>query len=190
MLSSFRDSSKKQYDTYLRQYFEFYNGVLDVNPHKLICFLTSLYERGVGYSGINTARSALSSASSMLGGVKVGQDAMVCRFMRGIFNLKPSLPRYTVTWDPDVALKFLAVDSSKLLLLEFSRKVVFLITLLAGQRIDTVANLRIEDLSFTDSSLTIYVRRVKQSRPGVNQKPLVFKTCKDCPNLCVVKQLK
>jgi integrase len=145
--------------------------------------------RGVGYSAINTARSALSSVSTMLGGEKFGDNPIICRFMKGIFNLRPTQAKYTHIWDPEIALKFLDMDSDKLSLLEFSRKIVFLVTLLSGQRVATIANLKLSDVSLTETKIVIIVGKVKQSRPGYHQEPLRFQKFVDKPNICVVTQL-
>lgn len=185
-----RESTKKQYSYYLKQFMTFHQeSDLIIDANKLLVFLDSLYNRGLGYSAINTARSALSSVSSLLGKDKVGEDAIVCRFMKGIFNLRPTLPRYVCTWDPEVALKLLDVDSNNLSLLEFSRKVVFLVTLLSGQRVATIANLKLSDVSITETRISISVGLVKQSRPGYSQKPIQFNSFPEKPNVCVVNQL-
>ena len=58
-----------------------------------IDFLVSLYKSGLGYSAINTARSALSSLLVLEDEVKFGEHPLVARCMKGIFNLKPALPK-------------------------------------------------------------------------------------------------
>jgi len=60
-------------------------------------FLTSLYRQGLGYSAINTARSVLSAIITLGDKTTFGEHPLVTCFMKGIFELKPSLPRYTVT---------------------------------------------------------------------------------------------
>ena len=40
--------------------------------------------------------------------VCVGQHEIVSRYMMGLFNSRPPLPRYTSTWDVDVVLKYLS----------------------------------------------------------------------------------
>lgn len=156
---------------------------------QLLKFLEHLYSKGLRYSVLNTARSAVSTVSSMLTGKKIGEDPIICRFLKGVFNLRPSLPRYTSTWDPEQVLSYLDVDSSKLSMLEFSRKVVFLVTLLSAQRMSTIANLRHNDLTIYDDKISISVGVVKQTRPGYSQKPIEFHKFPDRPHLCVYVQL-
>lgn len=65
-----------------------------------------LFSSGLGYSAINTARSALSSVITLENGT-FGSQPLVGRFMKGIYEMKPSLPRYASTWDVGVVLKHL-----------------------------------------------------------------------------------
>ena len=37
-----------------------------------------------------------------------GSHRLVCRFMEGVFETKPSLPRYTETWDVNIMINYLA----------------------------------------------------------------------------------
>jgi len=70
-------------------------------------YLASLFHAGIGYSGLNTARSALSSFATIKRHGQIGKHNLVNRFMRGIFHLKPSLPRYNFTWNASDLLKYL-----------------------------------------------------------------------------------
>ena len=63
-------------------------------------FLQELYARGLGYSCLNTARSALSSFIVLDGNVTVGNHPLVQRFLKGVFQTRPAflviLPRGTL----------------------------------------------------------------------------------------------
>ena len=67
-------------------------------------FLTEIFASGVGYSSVGTARSALSSVLIMNNGISFGKHNLVQRFMKDIFNLRPTLPRQFAVWDPDIVL--------------------------------------------------------------------------------------
>ncbi|GFO14190.1 tyrosine recombinase [Plakobranchus ocellatus] len=60
-----------------------------------------MFKEGNGYSSINTARAAISSLNDL------GSCPLVCRFMRGVFNLRPSRLRYTFIWDISIVLNYL-----------------------------------------------------------------------------------
>ena len=59
-------------------------------------FLTDTFKSGSGYSAINTARSAMSSTVVLPNGATFGEHPLVRplvrRFLKGVFELKPSLP--------------------------------------------------------------------------------------------------
>ena len=71
LMASWRKSTGKQYKTYLSQWVTYCkNKQLDVTHGTIndgLHFLTLLYKQGVGYSAINTARSALSLLIRRLG---------------------------------------------------------------------------------------------------------------------------
>ena len=71
-------------------------------------FFTTLFKEGnLGYSSLNLARGALSSLGLTIDSIPVGRHAMVIRYMKGIFNLRPPRPRYESTWDVSKVLHFL-----------------------------------------------------------------------------------
>ena len=104
------------------------------NVKTLTKFLTLLVKEGLSYSSINTARSAVSLRYTML---PLGSHPLISRFMKGVFNLKPTLPKTSVTWDAGKVFKFLKTwhPAKKLSLIQLlSIKVVLLCLLITGQR--------------------------------------------------------
>lgn len=106
-------------------------------------FLTLLYQQGLTYSAINTARSALSSYITLENGTSVGQHPLVLGLMKGIFQEEPLRPKYTEMWDVSIVLSPLQslspVDKLPL-------KLVVLILLVSGQRGHTVQLLIIDHM--------------------------------------------
>ena len=70
-------------------------------------FLNEYFNTGVGYSAVNSARSALSSLIKPLHGIPFGKDPLVSRFLRGVFNIRPALPRYVTTWNVSKVFQYL-----------------------------------------------------------------------------------
>ena len=91
--------------------------------------LTYLYRQGLGYSAINTARSALSAVITLGDKTTFGEHPLVTRFLKGIFEIKPSLPRYSVVWDVGTVLKYLQTlrPISDLPLKQLTTKLVMLL---------------------------------------------------------------
>ena len=96
-------------------------------------------DSGLGYSAINTARIALSSILSMSEKTAFGAHPLVCRFLRGVFAERPSLPRYKTIWDVNTVLKYLrGIQINKdLTLRDLTLKLTMLLALLSGQRCQT-----------------------------------------------------
>jgi hypothetical protein len=104
----------------------------------------------------------------------VGNHSLVKRFLRGVFNIKPSLPRYVNTWDVNIVLNFLKNMNSfdVISLRELSYKLVTLIALCTGQRCQTLSVLKLSDMNIINGIVYFRVSELlKQSRPGVRLKP-------------------
>ena len=65
---------------------------------EVLNFLAEIFDSGVSYSAVGTARSALSTFL-WVEGKPAGTHPLVCWFLRGVFAERPALPRYEVTWD-------------------------------------------------------------------------------------------
>ena len=134
-------------------------------------------------------RSALSSLLGVLDGKPIGQLPLVKRFMKGIFNKKPALPKYNSTWDVEVVLAFLKTLTPvhTLSLRYLSYKLVMLLALLTGQRMQTLHSLDLNDIEASDSQLTFSVNALlKSSRPGSHLKPIIIPAFPDDKTLCLV----
>ena len=58
-------------------------------------FLTDLFNQGLSYSTINTARSALSTIVMIDGEKSFGSNHVVTRFMKGVFETRKPKPNTT-----------------------------------------------------------------------------------------------
>ncbi|CAG2240323.1 unnamed protein product [Mytilus edulis] len=197
IIASWKPATRQQYWTYFKRWLLFCSE-RKINSFKatelnVLEFLTSLYEIGLGYSAINTARSMLSSFMSVNQEKTVGQWPLVKRFLKGIFNLKPSLPRYQRTWDVEVVLKYLKTLSPvyMLSLRVLTYKLVTLLLLLTGQRLQTIHSLDLDDITVTDSNIYIDVRSLlKCSKPGRHLQPIELPAFIEDKSLCIVTVLK
>ena len=71
-------------------------------------FLTRLHDDGLSNSAINTAKSMLSSMLEVIHNAYIGNNVLVRRFMKGIFHIKPAVPKTLFTWDVKLVLAFLS----------------------------------------------------------------------------------
>ena len=86
LMASWRPGTSKQYDSYLRKWSCYCkdNGINRCHPTitQAIEFLVSLYSSGLGYSAVNSARSALSAVIIMDDGSKFGEHPLVCHCLK------------------------------------------------------------------------------------------------------------
>lgn len=193
MVQSKRQSTHKQYDCYLQEWFS-YCCEHGLSPHccnvtKAIEFLEHLrLSRGLGYSAINTARSALSSILVPIDNISFGKHHLVRTYLRGVYNITPPVPRYHNTWDPALVLKLLQTWSpaKDLDLKTLTFKVVTLTLLVSGQRIQTLPFLSLDYMQKTDSCYTFRIYdHLKQSRPGYKNPVISLKAYPNDVSLCI-----
>ena len=154
-----------------------------------MCFLAKLFEDNHKHGVIAVARSALSAVLPKRNGLSFGQDPTVSQMMKGIFKLRPTLPKYTVTYDPDIVLRYMTTlpDNSSLTLELLTKKLVMLLCLLSGQRSQSIHAIQTNYMKFTNNKYICYIPKVlKTSKPGKHQEPLEFEKFPQNARLCVV----
>ena len=111
IMASWRSGTGKQYQSYLSRWESFCKeqGIhhTTATVEIGIDFLASIFQPGLGYSAINTARSALSSVIHTSDHNNFGTHPLVVRLLKGGFQLKPSLPKYSHVWDVGTVLNYL-----------------------------------------------------------------------------------
>ena len=145
------------------------------------------------YSALNTARCALSTVCFTSGHYTFGQHPLVCRFIKGIFECRPSLPRYQETWDVTVVLDYLAKlgPPEKLSLKNLTLKVVMLMALLSGQRCQTLHTFSIDFMQISSDKCVFFLNSLlKTSRPGKHLTYVEFQAYALDVSLCVVKHVQ
>ena len=101
LVNSWRTGTQSRYGTYIREWFKQQIDPMHPNIINVLEFLHSLKMRNVGYSVINTARSALTTFIT-IDNHTVRMHSLVCRYLKGVFNEFPVLPKYSFTWDVGV----------------------------------------------------------------------------------------
>ena len=64
-----------------------------------------LYEKGLQYNTLGTYRSTISAFHTGFNGISVGEHPKVKKLMRGVNNIRPPQPKYTVIWEVDQVLQ-------------------------------------------------------------------------------------
>ena len=161
--------------------------------NEVVEFLTFLFESGEGYSAINSARSALSTMIVDKNSMPVGRVPAVKRFMKGVFRLRPSLPRYSCIWDVNIVLDYLKVfyPNEELPLSHLTLKLTMLLALTTAQRTQTLHVLDIEDFQIYDNLVMIPITaRLKQTNARNNKFKIELRSLEEDPSICVVECLK
>ena len=193
ILNSWRIRTQKQYRVYLAKWQSLADkwavDPLHAPVNKVLDFLQELYEGGLGYSCLNTARSALSSFIVLKGNITAGNHPLVQRFLKGVFPTRPAIPHYVSTWDTSLVLDYLKTlhPRKDIDLQNLTYKLVMLCALVTGQRCQTLHLMNL-DYMHRDSSMSYIFhidQLVKQSAPGKDQPVLNIPRFPSDSPLCV-----
>lgn len=153
--------------------------------------LSEFKKEGRSYSTMNTIRSAISAIAN-ISEHPAGQHPLVSRFMKAIFQDRPSFPRCHTTWDPQLVLNYLMSlgPDNELPLIQLSGKVTVLMLLLSGQRGQTLHLLDTRNMTVSESRVTFRIGDpLKTSRPGAHMSELIFDAYPSDKKLCVVTSI-
>jgi len=156
-------------------------------------FLAKLFkESTIGYSAVNTARSALSAIITPINGIPFGKQPLIQRLMRGVFKQRPSLPKYTVTFDVKKVFDFIeSLDFDHLDLEMLTKCLAVMLCLLSGQRSQTLTKLSIDFMHLEESKVVFYIPSLlKTSRPNFHQAPLEFVAYPQNESICPIRMLR
>ncbi|CAH0724930.1 unnamed protein product, partial [Brenthis ino] len=162
---------------------------LEPSVHAVISFIIHQYNRGDSYGSISTHRSAL----SLLLRHDIGTDDRISRILRGVYKLRPSVPKYKNTWDPQVVLSKLDTwyPNSELSLEKLTIKLVMLLALCTAHRLQTFSLIKINNIKCFASVIKIYIIDIiKTSRPGKDQPILSLPFFLENPSICPAKTLQ
>ena len=196
-MSSWKDGTKTRYATYISRWILYCNRLstdpFNTSVHTALNFLADQYHtQDLGYSAVNTARSALSAILTLTDspGVTFGSHKLVARFMKGIFVERPSLPRYSVTWDVDIVLDYLkTISINDISLNMLTKKLALLLALCSAQRVQTIKAIKLSQAHITESACIFYLDSVlKTTTPRRHQSPLEFSLFCEA-NLCIVRHV-
>ena len=114
------------------------------------------------YGILAVVRSALSVILPKQNGKPFGQEEIVNQTIRGIIKLRPSFPKYTVTYNPDVILKYMnrLPENEQLNLEMLTKKLPTLLCLLSRKRSQSIQKVRLDYASFQKDKCNFYIPTV------------------------------
>ena len=174
IMHSWRDLSHKQYDVHIRKWILFCSArkidPIYTNITDALEFLATMFDQKLSYSSINSARSALSTIlqTSSNCNYTFGEHPEIKRFMKGVYQNTPPMPRYNKTWDDNVVLQYLRGmgKATELSIKELTLKLVILIAITSTCREQTTHLLDLKGLVKENNCFVFIIdSNIKQSRP-------------------------
>ena len=145
------------------------------------------------YGAITVARSALSTILPKIRRKTFGQDLNVSRMIKGIFKLRPSLPKYITTYDPNIMLRYIdSLPHDNFLLMKLlTKKVVHITAPAKWTTCAVLAGLKIIKIKPIKWHIPFYIDKILETtKPGKPQKPLEYREFNSNKKLCVILSLK
>lgn len=193
LLSLWRQSTKLQYGSHIRRWVSFcLCRKMDPFSSSLSFLLDFLLlkfkkEKGCSYSSMNTIWSTI-SAVACIDDQPAGRHLLVNRFMRAVFQKKPSLAWHHTTRDPEAVLNNLKhLDANEnLSISQLLRKLAIFMLLTSGQCGLTLHLLDTRSMSIFDTRVSFRIGDpLKTSRPGDHMLELVFDAYVPDSKICV-----
>lgn len=175
-MASVTESTLKQYNSALKRWWGYCNlksvNVFTKSPEHILEFFAYCFREGNSYGALNSYRVALNQIISN----DVLSDIRIKRFFKGVYNLRPNLPRYENIWDPSVVLDYLnKLPCEKLNLKELTFKLAMLLLLATGQRLQTIASIETCNIEKAADKLSIKIpKRLKTSARNIKQPNFIF----------------
>ena len=182
-----RKQTRSKYNSIQKAWMKYCND-LGVDPMKqstgfFLNFLAEGYQRNLKWG---TLRSYVPALHKYLKYVDIFQ---VRRLLKGVFNLRPPVARYTVVWDVNAVLQFLTAMVVKDLY-DLSMKLATLLMILSGNRVNMLTHFDLTNMYINETECTFTFDHVlKATRANFNAEPMTFRAYPECPQICPVSTI-
>ena len=154
LLASWAPKTRTNYEVEWVQYCQDNNitNLSYATYEQAMSFLAYLFHKENSNSSVIAVPwSAVSAILLLKEGKTFGESQEVSKMLKEIFKLRLTFPKYTVIYDPDIILPYMDAlpTNTSLLLEDLTKMLCTLLSLLSGQRCQTIASL---DLKFSDQS--------------------------------------
>lgn len=182
----------KQYSASLKRWWEFCQNLgqdpFDARTDFVLGFLSGWFKEGAAYGTLNSARAAI----SLILAKPLSDEPVISRFFKGVFRLKPALPKYSKTWNSEIVLKEAAKMEplDTLSITKITEKLVILLAMGTGHRVQTFSLINIDHINIDSSGVEInIVDLIKTSRPGSAQPNFFIPFFVNNPSVCLARVL-
>lgn len=193
MISSIGEKTIKQYSNCYKKWWD-YCLKQKISPYtyginSVLNFLLSCFNEGLSYSSINTYRSSL----ALILNFSQHDGNTIKRFLKGVYNKRPSTPKYSTTWDPNPILLYLEkiYPLHVFTIKDITLKLVTLLALTSASRVQTISKIFLQNIMFKRDKIEIKIsEKIKTSGPNKAQPFLIFPYFSEKPELCVARTLE
>ena len=119
--------------------------------------MAHLFRQGKSYRCINSYKCAICQTLVASDNIDLSSNPAIKKFMKGIFNIRPPIPRYSSVWDVSKVLSYLKTLSpiSDISLKQLTLKCVALLALASVQRVQSIASLEISYIEFFHDKMVL-----------------------------------
>jgi site-specific recombinase XerD len=142
-------------------------------------FLAEMFDAGKEYATINGYRSAISAFHPEIEGQKTGQHPYITRLMKGVFNKRPPVPKYTETWEVGRVLNTIKAfgDNRTMNTKQLTLKLAMLMALSSAGRSSELVSLSTKYMVDEGEQISFQMHKVyKTAKPGKPLMKLSFQT--------------
>ena len=111
VLAAWRENTQCRYEAVITQWEDFCSregcDPIYIPVSNMINFMAERYTDGTGYRTACLNRSALNSYVTITEGMTLTDHPLVRRFVAGVFNTRPPMPRYVQVWDIGIVISYL-----------------------------------------------------------------------------------
>ena len=121
----------------------------------ILNFIADQFHQGKQYRSLNCYRSALSSVLAPIEGFDIGRHPLVCRILKGAFQLRPPKAKYTTFWSVEQVLSHLASwgDNQSLPLQKLTWNLAMLLALCSASHTSDPTKLSISHRVFSNGKV-------------------------------------
>lgn len=195
--ASLRYSTKNKYSQYWNQFFSYCNNnkisLNNIKIQHVINFLSINFDNGNSYSHIKSLKSAIGHLVNFPPYTKLGDHPIMKKFMTGLFNLRPPKPKLGFVWDVKIVFDHFKILTENQFLPDniLTYKLVILLLLLGGQRVNTIFWFQVDEMIVTDISVTFAPSHVlKHSNKNRKLNIFEYRSYPHDKKLCIVDCLK
>ena len=197
MLASWRPKTNTNYGSCFARWADWCKQ-RDRDPLKgpisdIVNFLAELFSKGYQYQSLNAYRSAIASAHERIDGMSIGQHPAITRVLKGAYQSRPPLPRYSSFWDVGVVIEYLKTlgPNESLSLRMLTLKTTMLMALTRPSRAADLCSLDIQARSYVTNGVIFRATHLsKQSRASKPLADFFFPAFQEDVNVCPVSTLR